>query len=340
MKRATLIYGLVLAVLLGFSWCEWTSETEVDRGDKVELLAGSAEDIVSIEWKGDKSESKLTRMSDAHGDYIWVDSTRWTKKPVVKPAAEDGEPVEVAEPERLAKHSVFKASAKADTLMDSFSPFLALRRLEVSSPEKLEEIGLQNPEATLEVVRGGTTQTLDIGGEAYGSRHIYVRRRSDGHVYLVEREQLQGLRYARSRLADHSLIGIKRSDLVQAVITLGDASLQTTQKNGDDAAQAVWVLTEDEESAPEQLTTWMGQAIKLKGMRYSDPTDPPADLQSRLSIELTGPKGRTETLELLQVGQGGDWYARSEHTRGLVKLVRSAAKSLWDDAQSVLDSAG
>ena len=97
MKRAALIYGLVLAVLLGFSWCEWTSETEVDRGDKVELLAGSAEDIVSIEWKGDKSESKLTRMSDAHGDYIWVDSTRWTKKPVVKPAAEDGEPVEVAD---------------------------------------------------------------------------------------------------------------------------------------------------------------------------------------------------------------------------------------------------
>lgn len=339
MKRAVLINGLLLTVLLGLSWRQWTSEPEVDRGDKVELLGGAADDIDSVHWKSEKSESTLTRKSDAHGAYTWVESTRWTKKPVVKPSTEDGAPVEVAEPERVAKSSVFKASDKAGQLFKDLSPMLALRRLEVTDPEKLAEIGLETPEATLEIVRGGQTQTLDIGGEAYGSRHIYVRRGSDGHVYLVERELLQGLKYARSRLADHSLLGMARKDVTRAVITAGDESLDTTQRHADDQAKAVWVLTEDSESAPGQLTTWMVQAFKLKGMRYADPGDPPADLQTRLTVQVFGPKGASETLEILQVGEGGDWYARSAHTRGLVKVVRSAAKSLADDVDSVIESA-
>jgi len=339
MMRSTLTYGVLLAVLLGLSWRQWTSEPEVDRGDKVELFAGKAKDITTVAWTGEKSESTLTRKSDAKGDYIWVESTRWTKKPVVKPSGEEGAPVEVAEPERVAKHSVFKASDKAEQLLKDLSPMLALRRLEVTDPEKLEEIGLTIPGATLQITRGGQTQMLDIGGEAYGSRNIYVRRQSDGHVYLVERELLQGLKYARSRLADHSLVGLARKDIARAVITADDETLMITQRFADDAKRAVWVLAEDEDRAPDQLTTWMGQALKLKGMRYADPAQPPADLQPRLTVQFFDAKGAWETLVLLQVGQGGDWYARSEHTRGLVKVVRSAAKSLADDVESVIESA-
>ena len=338
MKRAALINGLMLLILLGLSWRQWTSEPEVDRGDKVELLGGKATDITEVRWVSEKSESTLMRKSDALGEYTWIESTRWTKKPVVKASAEDGAPVEVAEPERVEKNSVFKGSDKAKQLFKDLSPMLALRRLEVTDSDKLEEIGLATPSATLEIVRGGQTQSLDIGGEAYGSRHVYVKRRSDGNVYLVERELLQGLKNARSRLADHSLIGLERKNLVRAVISANDETLDVTQRNVDDAKQARWVLTEDQETAQAQLTSWMAQALKLKGMRYADPAAPPADLQSRLSVELIPAKGPSQILEILQVGEGGDWYAKSAHTRGLVKVVRSGAKSLVDDVESVIDS--
>ncbi len=341
MMRATVIYGTALAVLLALSWWQWTAEPEVDRGDKVELLAGKAEAITEIRWTGKKNESTLTRRSDAVGPYFWVDYTRWTQKPVLKTQGEeeDGSPIEPTPPERVAKQSVFKASDKAEELLKSLSPMLALRRLDVTGPDKISEIGLDVPEATLEIVRGDSTQVLDIGGEAYGSRHIYVRRRSDGQIYLVERELLQNLKYARSRLADHSLVGTARKDVTRAVLTAEGETLEATQRNPHDAAKAVWVLASDPENAPEQLTTWMAQALKLKGMRYADPAAPPVDLESRLTLQLFDAKGRSETLELLQVGQSGDWYARSEHTRGLVKVVRSAAKSLADDVGSVIESA-
>ena len=133
-------------------------------------------------------------------------------------------------------------------------------------------------------------------------------------------------------------MGLTRRDVTRAVIAADGKTLDATQRNTDDEAKSVWVLTEDIESAPEQLTNWMTQALKLKGMRYADPGDPPADLQSRLTLQLFDNKGTSETLELLQVGQSGDWYGRSEHTRGLVKVVRSAAKSLSDDVGSVVES--
>ena len=154
----------------------------------------------------------------------------------------------------------------------------------------------------MEIHRGSQVQTLDVGGEAYGSGHVYVRRRSDGNVYLVERALLQGLKNARSRLADHSLISLARSDVSRAVITADSGTLDITQRNVDDARQARWVLTEDQETAQAQLTTWMAKMLKLKGMRYADPASPPADLQSRLSVALHTQKGQTQTLELLQVG--------------------------------------
>lgn len=338
MKRAAWINGLLLAVLLFLAWQQWTSEPEVDRGDKVVLLSGDAADITQIRWAGDKSESTLVRQSDALGEYTWVQSTRWTKKPVVAPGPQDGAPVEVAEPERIAKDSVFKASGKIDKLYKDLSPMLALRRLEVTDDAKIAEIGLTEPTATISIVRGSQTQTLDIGGEAYGSKHIYVRRQSDGLVYLVERDLIQTLKNARSRLADHSLVGLARKDIARAVITWSGESLDVTQRNVDDERQARWVLSEDQEQAQEQLTTWMGQALKLKGMRYADPSDPPADLQTRLSVELIPAKGASQTLEILQVGDGGDWYARSAYTRGLVKVVRSGARGLVDDVQSVIES--
>jgi hypothetical protein len=340
MMRATVMYAVLLLALLAGAWAQWTSEPEIDHGDKVVLLPGSSDDITEIRWKGEKSESTVTRRSDDRGTYFWVDHTRWTKKKAPKkdPAEATEDPLEETppeEPERVAKKSEFKAGPKVDELTTNLSPMLALRRLEVTDADKLEEIGLSAPSATLDVVRGARTQTLEVGGEAYGSRHVYVRRVSDGQIYLVERDLLQTIKYARSRLADHSLFSLKRKKVAAATIQTAQGTVSTTQKNAADKDKARWVRTGAPDEVAEQLTTWMGKALKLKGMRYAGPDDLPEDLQERFQLTLDNGSGTAETLVVSQVGEDGDWYGRSEHTRGLVKLVRSASKSLFDDVGSL-----
>jgi len=339
MIRATITYGILLVGLLGAAWMEWTKAPQIDRGNKVELLPGSADDITEIRWKSDKSEAVVARRSDERGAYFWVDYTRWTTKKEAAPAPEDGAETDdgaEATEERTEKRSAFKAGDKMEEVLTNLSPMLALRRLEVSDADKLEEIGLSEPTAVLEIVRGSRTQSLEVGGEAYGSRDIYVRKTADQQIYLVERELLQTLKYARSRLADHSLFGMDRKNIASATITTSTGTVSVEQRNADDPDKAQWVRVDAPDQVAEQITTWMGKAFKLKSMRYADPANAPEGLEARFQLTLTDAAQSTERLEVFQIGADGDWYGRSEHTRGLVKLVRSAAKALSDDSNSLI----
>lgn len=341
MIRATMNYGLLLGALMGAAWIEWTNAPEVDHGAKVELLPGAVDDITEIRWTSEKNEATLTRRSDERGTYYWVDYVRWTTKAIPKPpeekdSEEAGEsPEPEPEPERIAKPSQFKAGSKIDELIADLSPMLALRRLDVTDPAKLEEIGLSEPVATLDIVRGERTQSLDVGGEAYGSRHIYVRKQADGQIYLVERQLFQILKYARSRLSDHDLFSIEGTKIRTAIITAPDGAISVVQKNADDKDKAQWVHADNPDTVAEQLTTWMGKALKLKSSNYASPKEEDAALEERFRLVVEDGAGTTETLVVLQAGGEGDWFGHSEHTRGQVKLIRSTAKSLTEDVRSL-----
>ena len=46
--------------------------------------------------------------------------------------------------------------------------------------------------------------------------------------------------------------------------------------------------------------------------------------------------GESETLEVLREGEDGDWWGRSEHTRGLIKLLKGPSSSLAEDVDTLL----
>ena len=340
MKRTAQIYALVLVVLLAASWRQWTAEESVDLEGKVVMLQGEADDVEQVRWISTDSEATVTRKKDARGEYFWVDYTRWTEKklPAARAKTEDSdtgnEPDEA--PEREAKRSAFKSAQKAFDLMTSLSPMAARRSLQVTDDEKLAEIGLLEPTSSIEIVRSGRTQKLDVGGEAYGTRDYYVRHVETGKIYLVERDLLQPLKYARTRLPDRTLMGIPKADVVSASITKSDAVLALVQVNADDAEKARWAREESPDVEAEQATTWMDRMLKLKGTRYASPDETPDDLQTRFSVNFTDRQGVATEVVILQVGADGDWYARSEHTRGLVKLIRSTVRGLSDDVDGVL----
>lgn len=338
--RQVIIYGALLALSLGGAWARWTMEPTGEGEDKVVLLAGEVEQLDSIEWKGEGGQALLTRKTDDHGAYLWVQTVKVEerKAPVTPPGEEP--PLEpLAElTEKVEKKDVFKAGDKGDELLASFSPLHAIRRLDAVDPAKLTEIGLDAPKETLVVTRKGQAVTLSIGGEAYGTKDRYVRNEATGEIFLLDDQLLKNIEFAKTRLPDRDLWSLDRPAITSATVTAGDKSLQAVQKNPDDEAKATWARA-DAGAGDEQLATWMDKALKLKGTSTVDPeaADGPKDLQLRLSLTLTpSGKARPETLQILQEGPDGDYYGRSEHTRGTLKLLRAPTRELIEDAAALV----
>jgi hypothetical protein len=342
MKRSAQQYALVLVALLVMSWVQWTAEEPVDLEGKVVMLQGEPEDVSAVRWISTETESTISRKKDERGEYFWVDYTRWSEKRLPAARAEGEEEAEPAipepEPEREAKKSAFKSAQKAFDMVSSLSPMTARRSLDVTDEEKLKEIGLTEPSGTIEIDRAGRTQKLEVGGEAYGTRDYYVRHVESGKVFLVERDLLQPLKYARTRLPDRTLVGTERMDVVAATLVKGTATLALVQIHADDPEKAGWSPSDQPEVEAEQATTWMERMLNLKGTRYANPSELPENLQPRFSVAMTDRTSLVTTVEVLQVGDDGDWYARSEHTRGLIKLIRSAARGLSDDVDGIVGS--
>ena len=340
MKRATVIYGAVLVLLMAASWVQWTADEPLDLEGKVVVLQGDADAITAVRWVSDESEATVSRKSDDLGTFYWVDYTRWTEKtlPADRSADDTGDADAPPEKERVSSRSEFKSSAKAEALMASLSPLAARRSLTVTDDEKLEALGLDVVTTRIEIDRSGSTEVLEIGAEAYGTRDYYARHVSSGRIYLFERDLVQPLKYARTRLPDRTLFGHQRADIKTAKVTVGQASQTWNQHHADDQGKARWATSQDPEAVAEQATTWLDKFLKLKGTKYADPNDPPPDLQARFSVELSTSDEAT-VVDVVQVGADGDWYARSQHTRGLIKLVRSGAVALSEDGSALVAEA-
>jgi len=352
MNRSAAVYGGLLALLLAGAWVRWTREPEPDIGDKIVLLQGDKDKIESITWTGEKDKAVIERKSDAEGDYLWVTYTR--QEPKLKKHTGDEEDEDVVEPptpeptpdtpteggqEMVETTRAFKAGDAGDKLLDSLSPMLAIRKLDPAdiTGDKLTTTGLDAPKEILEISRKGRATRLEIGGEVYGTRDRYVRNPATGEIFLVDSETLRPLKYARTRLPDRTLWSLERKDAVTAEVSdSAGRTAEADQKNIDDQGKARWVRATEPDGTDEQFETWMDKALKLKGSSYADPNEPPQDLQLRFKLALKNDKGKTETLDVLQEGADGDWWGRSEHTRGLIKLLRGPTSELADDVESLV----
>jgi len=80
----------------------------------------------------------------------------------------------------------------------------------------------------------------------------------------------------------------------------------------------------------------MEKALKLKGTSYSKPDDDLSDLSLRFTLTYKDEAGQEETLSVFQVGEEGDWWGTSEHTRGHVKMLRGPTKALAQDVSDLV----
>ena len=335
--RQVIIYATLLAALLVGAWFRWTAAPDAATGTQVVLVPGQADQLDTVHWKTDDAEATITRKKDDFGPYLWVEYTKTEDKRPLVPPGED-QTLPPPPPEKVTTTTFFKASDQGEELIGKLAPMLALRKLDGVSDDKLKEIGLDDPKEQLDLTLDGKTITMMVGGESYGTRDRYVQRKDTGEVFLVDDQLLKAIQYARTRLPDRELWSLKEPEIASIALDSGTGTVTVTQKNPDDPKARQWVKADG--SADEQMTTWLDKALKLRGTTYVDEKgdDAPKDLQFRFSMKLTpsSDKEKVQTVQVLQDGTDGDYFGKSEYTRGLIKLLRSPTRAVAEDVDGLV----
>jgi hypothetical protein len=366
MIRGAIVYGGLLAVTLGAAYYRWTHEPDKDLEGKVVVLQGAPETLDRITWKGKDDEAVIEKKKDEKGEYFWVTYTKWEKKKPEHPdkdAKADAKPetaagsgsgsgadlaaagsgsgsgAEAAPEEKEAVVSYFKSGKAATELAASMSPLFAVRKLEDVTPDKLKTIELEAPVEHVLIERNGKTTDIELGGEAYGTKDRYARIAGTNEIYLVDDEVLRSLKFARTRLPDRDLFPFETPKIESAVIGDGTRTITLTQKNRDDKDKATWAPADAPDDTSAQYKTWMDKFLKAKASSYANEADVPKDLDLRFQVTLQSEGGEQETVEVYQAGDAGDWYAKSGHTRGYVKMLKSTTSSLAEDVGSLIGEA-
>ncbi|MCA9707315.1 MAG: DUF4340 domain-containing protein [Myxococcales bacterium] len=344
MNRSIIVYALLLAGAMGWAYQTWTHEDELALAEKVVILPGKPEQLTSVVYRSEPLELSIELREDARGRYAWghtVPKTETETEPEPEPEPDsDGEaPPKPPPPEP----EQFKLGTAGDALLEQLAPFVAKRRLEGVGDDDLEALGLAEPEATLEITREGKdTRTFELGGNVFGGANVYVRDPADGAIYLVDAQLIRTLQGATRSLPDRDLTGIDERKVERVTLRVGDRQASFTQHNPDDIEARFWSVAgqEDENLA---ANAWIGKILTLRSSRYVQEGQTPVDLAHAFDYQVAGQDDTVVTVEVLRnfddEGQE-QFFARSEHTRGLVQLPRAAVSEASANLESVLQAGG
>lgn len=341
MNRSLLIYALLLVGSLGWAYQTWTHEDELALADKVVLLPGSPDELHSIVYRGPELELTLDFREDEHGRYAWgrAEPRGAALEPPELPPAEEG--AEPPPPPPVPEPEEFKVGKAGDPVIEALAPFVAKRRLE-GVGDDLAELGLEEPEATLEITREGKEpKVFELGSNVFGGTGVYVRDPADGAIYLVEARVIRPLLNGARTLPDRDLTGIDERKVERLTLRVGDRQASFTQHNPDDPDAKYWSVSgEDDNNA--EVTAWVGKVLRLRSSRYVQGEEGLVDLASAFDfvVEGDGSSVRVEVLRNFDDEGQEQFFARSPHTRGLVRLPRVVVAEASADLESALQAGG
>jgi hypothetical protein len=84
----------------------------------------------------------------------------------------------------------------------------------------------------------------------------------------------------------------------------------------------------------ETFANWLEKALKVKSASYVQAGEEPASTEAVFELALSAQGKPTETLQVLK--SEDDWYARSDFSRGLVKLNRSLVEDPADEVDDII----
>ncbi|MBK8481582.1 MAG: DUF4340 domain-containing protein [Proteobacteria bacterium] len=249
----------------------------------------------------------------------------------------------------------FLGNEAATELAKSLSRLAALRALGRVPSDKLAELGLAGTATTLTLRSGRNTRSFVVGGRTFGNNDVYLLDQSDGHVYVVRPGPVQDLTNAEFRLQDRRLHAFELAEIDRVVIraSAGDQATGEQTLLQHDARvpdKSFWTLASavDQSRRNELIDNWIGKLKRLQVLDYVAKDEPTEGQKLRLRVEYFDGRRRRGFVEVLErtllspatvaalPGGGHDYFARTEHTRRLVKLSRPLVEELEREVGAVI----
>ncbi|MBZ4422194.1 DUF4340 domain-containing protein [Myxococcus sp. RHSTA-1-4] len=226
-----------------------------------------------------------------------------------------------------------RANDVAEKLFPRFAPLRAMRSLGELDAKKLEEVGLAGTQRKLTVTVGGKAEVFSLASPAGGWGTPYLRRESDGRVFLLGPALLPDLENATSRLVDRRLHTFDLGDFDAVVITAAGAS-RTFTASGKAPGPVSLAPAESPDRPDEFARNWHDRVWRLM----------PLDLLGRGEVPPGGEPEEAFRVEYrrdgkpvgeVKVARGdGGFFVRTEHTTGWARL-HSGVDNLASEAAKV-----
>jgi len=306
----------VLLLSLGAAWLQFTAEPDKIGDNEVLVMANQSTQIEHIDWIATQQEVHVSRKSDDHGDYLWVEY-------IDKKIPED------------PQQKYFIAGKNGDKLLEHLSPLLGIRKLDTDVA--LNTLGLDEPSATLSITSNGTTRMFSVGDEAYGTKDLYVRDDASNELFLIDDSKLRNLQQARTTLPNRALFSRETKQSTSAILTWQDQSLTLTHQNWQDPKSALWIYSDNPTNDATQIQTWLSKALRISVSRSAAPKEDLSTLTDRFSITVSWDNDEQQMATYAQLASDKSWWAKTPSTRGYVRVSGRTLDSLTEDLPTLFE---
>lgn len=329
---STAVHAGMAAIALVAVYVTWQREP-VSSGEAVVVLDHTRKDLQTLRY--DDPSKWIELRPTGEGEGVWVKIGH--KAVPVAEAADGGNVADAGTAAPTAPDRELRGNEFAQKLFKKFAPLRATRALGVVDDGKLDELGLKTPLRRLEVQARGRQERFDVGASGLGISSPYLRAQ-DGKVYLLGGGIISEFDMGQGRLVDRNLHAFTTADFDELRVTAGppDASggRAFVQLPGATAAQNK-LAAKESPTVPDEFAknwhdkVWRGYAAELYGRDEA----PPEPTKSAFRIDYFR-KGTP--IGFIEAAPGEkNFYARTEHTAGWVKL--SAAEGVVPEAVRVAE---
>lgn len=210
----------------------------------------------------------------------------------------------------------------AEQLLDRVSPPMAIRDLGTATATRRVELGLEasSKHLRLETRSGGSIEF--VVSTPPGAAGAYLLG-SDGRLWLVQDSLIQDLSAATSRLVDRRLHTF-RSDEPDAMQLQLDGRTKAFVVRRAQGTTRIAPAENPDAPSPE-ATAWADRLFRLSPLEVLGRGETPREGTPTIALRVDYTRDR-RPLGFLEVARAGsEWYARSEHTAGWVRLPPQAA---------------
>jgi len=209
----------------------------------------------------------------------------------------------------------------AEQLLERLSPPMATRDLGGVTPERKRELGLEASTKRLRLETQG--RTLDfVVSTPPGAAGAYLLA-PDGHLWLGQDSLVQDLSAATSRLVDRRLHAFRADEPDALQLQLDGRSRSFVVRKAQGTTRVAPV--ENPDSASAEATGWADRMFRLSPLEVLGRGETPREGAPVVMLRVEYGRNR-RPLGFVELGRAGaEWYARTEHTAGWVRLPPGAA---------------